>query len=215
MYAITHARGYADIFDWTEADRERAKRVKEQSIVDDFLQARYRAASPYVRIQSCDPPLPDCEAIDRAGGKTALEVTELVDPLMIEWHKNPRNPTRWRDYSAEDLSSGIVERLAAKNRKLRTARASIREAAFQRVIVIIHCDEPDLIQRPAFCREVFASCEFPQFPEIDEAYLLLPCPRKTHLYDDEAEFCQLVPISVTGRGTSISHVSPTPAPEEL
>jgi hypothetical protein len=35
MYAVSHARGYADIFDWVERDRERAKRIKEQCIVDD------------------------------------------------------------------------------------------------------------------------------------------------------------------------------------
>ncbi|MFZ3375302.1 MAG: hypothetical protein WA183_07095, partial [Chthoniobacterales bacterium] len=41
MFAVLHARGYADIFDWVEPDRERAKRIKEQGIVDDFVQALY------------------------------------------------------------------------------------------------------------------------------------------------------------------------------
>jgi len=195
MYAALHQRGYADIFDWVERDRERAKRVKEQGIVDDFLQARYRDASPYVQIESCLPPLPDCQAIDTAGIKIGFEVTELVDQRMIEWHKKPLNPTRWKDYSADDLFSGIVERLTRKNQKLLAARA-IREADFEKIVVIIHCDEPDLIQRPAFCQEVFANREFPEFSAIDEAYLLLPCPRKKHLYDDEAEFCQLIPIRI-------------------
>src|SRR6266540_6300628 len=114
MYAALHQRGYADIFDWVERDRERAKRVKEQGIVDDFLQARYRDASPCVGIESCLPPLPDCQAIDRAGRKIGFEVTELVDQRMIEWHKNPSNPTCWKDYSADDLLSAVVERLETK-----------------------------------------------------------------------------------------------------
>jgi hypothetical protein len=70
------------------------------------------------------------------------------------------------------------------------------EAGFERIIVIVHCDEADLIERPAFCQKGFASRQFPQFSEIDDAYLLLPCPRKKHLYDDEAEFCQLVPVPI-------------------
>jgi hypothetical protein len=196
MYAALHQRAYAAIFDWVQPDRERAKRVKEKCIVDDFIQARYRYTSPYGPIESCKPPLPDCQAVDRAGRKIGFEVTELVDQRMIEWHKNPSNPTCWKDYSAEDLFSAVVERLLTKNRNLRVARSAIREAGLERIMVIVHCDEPDLIQRPAFCREAFASREFPQFSEIDEAYLLLPCPRKKHLYDDEAEFCQLVPIPI-------------------
>ena len=199
MYAALHQRGYADIFDWVEPDRDRAKSVKEQCIVDDFIQARYRNTSPYVGIESCKPPLPDCQAIDRVGRKIGFEVTELVDQRMIEWHKNLRNATRQKDYSADDLFSTVVERLLTKNRKLEAARVAIREARLERIILIIHCDEPDLIQRAAFCREVFVSREFPQFNEIYQAYLLLPCPRKKHLCDDEAEFCQLVPIPIQPR----------------
>jgi hypothetical protein len=196
MYAALHTRGYADIFDWVEPDRERAKRVKEEGIVDDFLEARYRDASPFLRIESCEPPLPDCKGIRRAGGKVGFEVTELVDRRMIKWHKNPLNVRRQKDYSANDIFSGIVERLAAKNQRFQAAKAALQQAGFEKVIVIIHCDKPDVIQRATFCREVFASREFPRFSEINEAYLLLPCPRKKHLYDDDAEFCQLVPIPV-------------------
>ena len=169
MYAASHSRGYADIFDWVEPDRERAKRVKEQSIVDDFLQAHYREVCPYGRIQSCEPPLPDCQAIDSAGRKVGLEVTELVDRHMVEWHLNPFNATDQKDYSADDLYSGIINRLVAKKQKLRAARAAIQKAGLEKIIVIIHCDEPDLIQRAVWCKEVFASRRFPQFSEIDEA----------------------------------------------
>lgn len=91
MFAVLHERGYADIFDWVEPDRERGKRIKEQSIVDDFVQALYRDVSPYVRIESCEPPLPDCQGIDRVERKTGFEVTELVDEEMIKWNKNKYN----------------------------------------------------------------------------------------------------------------------------
>jgi len=83
MYALSHARGYADIFDLVQRDRERAKRIKEQCIVDDFLDARYRGASPFLRVESCEPPLPDCVGIYKAGGKIGFEATELVDPRMV------------------------------------------------------------------------------------------------------------------------------------
>ena len=132
MYAALHPRGYADIFDWVESDRERAKRVKEQCIVDDFLEARYRDASPFVRIESCEPPLPDCKGIDRAGRQIGFEVTELVDHPMIEWHRNPRNARRQKDYSAEDLFSGIVERLAVKTRDRKLPRTLSKRLVLRR-----------------------------------------------------------------------------------
>jgi hypothetical protein len=199
MFAVLHERGYADIFDWAEPDRECAKRVKEQGIVDDFVQALYRDASPYVRIESCEPPLPDCQGIDRVGRKTAFEVTELVDEAMIKWNKNKYNSYRFKEYSANDLLSAASSRLMDKNQKLKSARAGIKAAGYEKTIVILHCDEPDLIQRPAFCREALSSREFPRFSEIDEAYLLLPCPRKKHLHDFEAEFCQPIRIPLPGK----------------
>lgn len=194
IYALSHSRGYADIFDWTEPDREQAKRTKEQGIVDDFVQGIYRDASPYVRIESCEPPLPDCEATDGFGDKTAFEVTELVNAAMVRWNSNRSNAYRYREYSAKELHLAAVERLTTKNRKLQSARAVISKAGYEKIVVILHCDEPDLIQRPEFCRDVFANRKSPPFCEIDEAYLLLPCPRKRHLNDFEAEFCQAIPI---------------------
>jgi hypothetical protein len=194
MYALSHARGYADIFDWIEPDRERAKHVKEQGIVDDFVQALHRDASPYVRIESCEPPLPDCQLIDAIGRKIGVEVTELVAEDMIKWNKRKSNSYRFKEYSRDGLLIAAAERLTTKNEKLQAARATIIAEHLEKIIVILHCDEPGLIQRPAFCREAFSSRNFPRFNGIDEAYLLLPCPRKKHWHDTEAEFCQLVPI---------------------
>jgi hypothetical protein len=199
MYQVTHARGYADIFDWNDpdGDRERGKREKEQSVVEDFVQARYHGAFRRVRIQSCPPPLPDCEMIDSDRQKIGIEVTELVDEQTIQRNKAGYNCCK--EYSANDLFLAVARRLMAKNQKLLSARAIIRMAGYDRIILIMFCDEPDLNQRPAFCRKVFSSRQFPQFSEIDEAYLLLPCPRKKHLHDFEAEFCQAIPIPLPSK----------------
>lgn len=192
MYALSHARGYADIFDWTEPDREHAKQIKEQCITDDFVRAYYHDFYPHVRIESCEPPLPDCQVIDRTGKKVGVEVTELVDRHAIELNK--KNCHCYREYSSDAFLSAVEKLLEVKNQKLRVARAEIRCASFESIVVVIHSDEPDLIQRVPFCREVFSSYAFGPFSELDEAYLLLPCPRKKHLYDNEAEFDQLIQI---------------------
>jgi len=198
-YWLLHQRGYADRFNWLRADRERAKREKERRIVDQWAAARYRDrdACPFVRIESCAPPLPDCALTDKAGKKIGIEVTELVDQATIE--RNKLTSYHWKEYSADELFLATIGRLTAKNRKFQPASGDMREAGLERIVVILHCDEPDLTWRPAFCREAFFSRDVPRFSEIDEAWLLLPCPRKKNLNDFEAEFCQPIPIPLPPR----------------
>ena len=193
-YWILHQRGYADRFNWDGPDREAAKREKEQSIVDEWAAAVYRGrgACPFVQIESCIPPLPDCQLIDGNGRKTGVEVTELVHQPTIE--RNKHVSYHWKEYSADDLISAVAKRLQAKDNKSIAAAAAIQKADFDGIIVILHCDEPDLTSRPIFCREVLSGHEFPRLTYISEAWLLLPCPRKKHLNDFDAEFCQ--PISI-------------------
>ena len=198
-YWLLHQRGYADRFNWLRADRERGKREKERRIVDQWAAARYRErnACPYVQIESCAPPLPDCQLVDRVGQKIGVEVTELVDQATVE--QNRYASYHWKEYSADGLFSATLRELLKKNRTFQAASAAIRKAGFRRMVVILHCDEPDLRSRPAFCREVFSSRHFPRLSEIDEAFLLLPCPRKRNLNDFEAEFCQPIRIPLPTR----------------
>jgi len=191
-YWILHQRGYADRFNWVGPNREAAKREKEHSIVDEWAAAVYRDrnACPFVKIESCMPPLPDCQLIDRNGRKTGVEVTELVDQATIE--RNKSVSYHWKEYSAEEFTSAVAKRLQAKDRKCIAAAARIRKANFDRIIVILHCDEPDLLSRPGFCREELSNHQLPRLRYISEAWLLLPCPRKKHLNDLDAEFCQPV-----------------------
>lgn len=193
-YWILHQRGYADRFNWAGPDREAAKREKEESIVDEWAAAVYRdrGECPFVRIESCMPPLPDCQLIDRNGRKIGVEVTELVDQPTIE--RNKYVSYYWKEYLAHELISAVAKRLQAKDNKCTAAAAAIRQANFEKIIVILHCDEPDLISRPTFCGEVLSGHEFPRLTYISEAWLLLRCPRKKHLNDFDAEFCQ--PISI-------------------
>jgi hypothetical protein len=189
-YWILHQRGYADRFDWVGPDREAAKRDKELSIVEEWAAAVYRDrnACPFVNIESCMPPLPDCQLIDRDGGKTGVEVTELVDQATIE--RNKHLSYHWKEYSADELISAVAKRLQAKDGKCIAASAALRQANFDKIIVILHCDEPDLRSQPGFCRDVLSNDQLPRLRYISEAWLLLPCPRKKHLNDFEAEFCQ-------------------------
>ena len=195
---LLHQRGYADRFEWTGPDREIAKREKEQSIVINWLAAVFRESCPYVSLESCPAPLPDCELVDKSGRKVGVEVTELVDKATIE--RNKYTSYHWKEYSSADLIAAVAQRLNSKNRKLRGARHAIDQHGISKVIVVMHCDEPDLRTRPQFCRDVL-SIAFTGHEEIDEAFLLLPCPRKRGggLNDNEAEYCQPIPIPLEGR----------------
>jgi hypothetical protein len=200
-YYLLHQRGHADRFNWVGPDREQAKREKEQSIVEDLVAALYRDNCPYVSIESCEPPLPDCQLIDRAGQKTGVEVSELVDQATIE--RNTHTSYHCKVYSPEELFSATKAILIAKDRKLVRARAEIQRAGFGKIIVLLHCDEPDLNSRPAFCRKVLGSQDFQPLAEIDEAFLLLPCPRKKNLHDVEAEYCQPIRIPTPPRISAV------------
>ncbi|MBX6325263.1 MAG: hypothetical protein IRY93_04415 [Chthoniobacterales bacterium] len=201
-YWFSHRRGYADYFDYLAPDRDRAKREKEQRIVQRWAAALYRNREqcPYVTIRPRDPPFPDCELIDKNGQKTGVEVTELVDEATIR--RNKRSSYHWKEYSGDQLISVIGNRLAVKNGKLQRIYNAIERENYQRIIVIIHSDEPDLQSRVPFCRQLLSSHPFPEFNAIDEAWLLFPCPRKRTLNDVNAEFCQLVciPIATPGEG---------------
>ena len=74
--------------------------------------------------------------------------------------------------------TGFIKRHPQIDRKYIAAAAAIQKAGFDRLIVILHCDEPDLISRPIFCREVLSGHQFPRLTYISEAWSLLPCPRK-------------------------------------
>lgn len=196
-YYLLHQREYADRFDWKGPDREAAKREKERGIVIDWLGAMFRESSPYVSFDSCPAPLPDCQLVDKSGRKVGVEVTELVDKATIE--RNKYSSYHWKEYSAADLVAALAQRLNSKNRNLRGARHVIDRHGISKLIVVMHCDEPDLRSRPQFCRDVLSTARFTGYEEIDEAFLLLPCPRKRGLNDTEAEYCQPIPIPLEGR----------------
>lgn len=200
-YYLLHQRGYADRFDWTGPDREEAKCVKERGVVNEWLSAMFREGVPYVSLESCSVPLPDCQLIDKSGRKVGVEVTELVDRATIQ--RNKHTSYHWKEYSAPELIAAIAERLESKNQKLRAAREIITQRGISKKLVIMHCDEPDLRSRPQFCRHVLSTTRFTAYDEIDEAFLLLPCRRKRGLNDTEAEFCQPIRIPLEDSDLSV------------
>jgi hypothetical protein len=202
-YYLLHQRGYADRFNWTGPDREDAKRVKERGVVLEWLAAVFREGAPYISLESCSPPLPDCLLIDKSGRKVGVEVTELVDKATIE--RNKQSSYHWKEYSASDFVGAVAERLEGKNQKFRRARDAAAKRAISEIIIIMHCDEPDLQSRPQFCRDVLLNARFEGYDEIDEAFLLLPCRRKRGINDTEAEFCRpiRIPLGVEGRSVRL------------
>jgi hypothetical protein len=193
-YWILHQRGYADRFDWKGRNREVAKQEKERSIVQDWAAALFRENCPYALLESCAPPLPDCLLTDQSGRRTGVEVAELVDQATIE--RNKFTSYHWKIYSPHELKLAVRTLLTRKSQRLKDAGDAIKQSGFHKIVVILHCDEPDLRYRPEFCRDVLANNCFRSLGNIDEAFLLLPCPRKRNLSDFEAEFCRAIQIPI-------------------
>lgn len=77
------ARGYADFFEWT-TNRD----LEEWGVLTSLFQFR-DSALPYTKVRmrgrGNDPP--DCEALNEAGRRVAIEVTEFVDGKAIRRFK--------------------------------------------------------------------------------------------------------------------------------
>jgi hypothetical protein len=190
LYDIAHRRKYAPEFNWTGPDREEAKHQKETLVVQYFLKARYRGKGPYVRVDSCEPPKPDCELTDKEGRKTGVEITELVDREMVE--RNVTKLSHGRVYTSDQVLEAVAERLEKKERGLERRADFIRSQQYKKMILVIHTGEPELT--PDFCRASLENQTFPNLQFIDETFLLFRRPRAKHPDDYEADFHQLVAI---------------------
>lgn len=169
---MNQKRQYAAHFEYPQ------KSIKELGIVQewvDLLKGEYH--SPV-----CGPHpnhAPDCVVRDGRDLPVGVEVCELVDRLTIE--EDIAGKSAYKVYTREDFLRGIAGLLESKDRK-------DYHGQYQKIVVVIHTDEPDLS---------FARCDlwlrdqtFTELQRIDEAYLIFS-------YDPALEGYRYVKINLT------------------
>lgn len=162
--ACDRARGYADFFDYPP-DRDIAEVGAVESLAESLasdgaefftdLQGRGRGNDP-----------PDCEALNSAGERIAIEVTELVSAEAIRATKSS-NVVCWREWDEPALLSRLRDALNAKDGKYPKLKGGPYLGGY---VVVIHTDEPllstELVQS-AIDQQTFS------VEHISRAFLLL------------------------------------------
>ena len=165
LAARAKARGYADFFGWaTDRDLEEVN-VVEMLFASMQADGVLEMSGLRSRGRGNDPP--DCEAVDLAGCRVAIEVTELVDGKAIRAFKSGATDavSHWdRDRFVEAMSS----HLAQKDRRFFKLKGAPYEGGY---VVVVFTDEPML---PATRVESWlAGYAFSGLSQVTRAFLLL------------------------------------------
>lgn len=161
MKQVKNQRNYAAFWEWPE------KGVKEAGIMRDYLEARDAEGLPrYAAVTACKPDPPDFIAQDNNGGLTAIELTELVSKEAIQANIGASKIEEfvYRDWSKEDVISGIEERLADKDRK------QFHGGPYSEIHVVIHVDEPVISQSEYV--PILSQTSFAKRRQVSRAFVL-------------------------------------------
>lgn len=158
-------RGYATFFEWP-LNRDQAELGVVRYLLAS-MEADGRALFRQVHSRGRGNDPPDCEAIDDADRRVAIEVTELVDPKGIANYQAGRTD-QWVVWTRETFLAGISERLASKAKRARTLKDGPYPGGY---VVVIFTDEPHLTQ--ATVRSYLKNHRLPPFAGLSMALLLL------------------------------------------
>jgi hypothetical protein len=168
--ALAARRGYADSRSWP-LDRGQ----EEFGVAQDFVEAAHaEPGAPYrelsLRPAGADPP--DCEAIDSAGNRVAIEITELVHQKSVERIAMQRKQNRSTEgvaafeWNKQGLVSALQQRLEAKDYRNR-----LKDGPYDSYIVVIYTAEHGLTE--AAVRPWLITHRFIAPRSIDRAYFSL------------------------------------------
>ena len=155
-------RPHAGHFSW-ETDRSVAeegvlKEFEEALAIDGqefFSQARHRGPGN-------DPP--DCEAINFAGGRMGIEITELVDPASAAAARAGQ-AYDWKDWTQDLIPT--LDRII----RLKDAPAALKDPPYSEYVLLVHTDEPWM--ELEHTRQSLADHVFPATSLISKTYLLI------------------------------------------
>jgi hypothetical protein len=171
--AIERARGYADFFDFAP-DRDIAEVGAVESLAESLasdgtafftgLQSRGRGNDP-----------PDCEALDSAAQRIAIEVTEMVSADAIRASKAEGAPY-WQEWDKQTFLSRLTDRMLAKDARYPKLKGGPYPGGY---FVVVYTDEALL--SPDFVRAALEGQEF-RVQHISGAFLLLSYRAGTYPY---------------------------------
>jgi len=171
--ANERARGYADFFEFAP-DRDIAEVGAVESLAESLasggtalftgLQSRGRGNDP-----------PDCEALDAAAQRMAIEVTELVSADAIRASKAKGTPY-WQEWDKPTFLSRLTDRMLAKDARYPKLKGGPYPGGY---FVVVHTDEALL--SPEFVRAALEGHEF-RVQHISRAFVLLSYRAGTYPY---------------------------------
>ena len=151
------SRPYSGFFFWPDtalAEREVARTFIESAVSEPGIPMTHLVH----RGQGNDPP--DCEAVDSAGRRVGIEITELVEGRF-----NRRDHVGlWAEWNRDGFLERVTALLEAKEEK------PFKGGPYDERIVLIHTDEPAL--RYSHALEWLRQYTPGPFVQIDRAYLL-------------------------------------------
>jgi hypothetical protein len=179
--ARAKARGYADFYGWS-ADRD----IEEWGVATTLWQSLQHNGKGFFdgikrRGRGNDPP--DCEAVDFAGNRIAIEVTELVCPLAIQAYKEGRIYD-WADWPKDRLIAELQHRITTKGERYGKLKDGPYDGGY---VVLIFTDEPMLPF--ATVREIVNGHIFVRPEGVTRAFLLLS-------HDPATQVCPCLELSL-------------------
>ena len=175
-------RGHADYFTWPlNRDQE------EGGVVNRLLQSLEEIGANdlegiSIRGRGEDPP--DCEAIDKAGARVAVEVTEFVDSEAIIAARKKEFYLRENEWSKAEYLIELKRLLENKANKKDKLLGAPYSGGYR---VLVFCDEPELNSQNV--SEFINSEVFDVDGKIDRAYFLLS-------YEPSAGGCPVFELSL-------------------
>jgi hypothetical protein len=133
--ASDRARGYADFFEY-QPDRA----MGEVGVVESLEEVLENAGAGFFsslqsRGRGNDPP--DCEALNAAGQRIAIEVTELVSAGAIRASK-AKGALLWQEWDRPTFLSSLANALIAKDSKHAKLKGGPYPGGY---VVVLHTDE--------------------------------------------------------------------------
>lgn len=161
-------RPHAGYYTW-KGDRE----LEEDGVLADFVKAvndQHGSILCDARHRGRENDPPDCEAVDNAGRRIGIEITELVHGPSIEVARRG-DPEIWKDWRTA-LIPELQKRLDRKD------AATPKDGAFAEYRLVVYTDEPWLGELERTRRDLAAHV-FRPTSLITRAYLLISyCPEE-------------------------------------
>ncbi len=164
--ARRQSRGYATSWEW--APNPKLVELGVTKALAEYLASTEDLSWTSLEAISDDPP--DALLVSSRGLRVGVEVTEIVDPKFVAWHRHKKKlglsyPYHWAPWDEDRLRKSVERSILTKDEKL-----SERHHLFDQTFVALFTAEPaiDLTLARAAIQNLMIDVNY-----IDRAYLIL------------------------------------------